>query len=114
MEATRKLLAALALMAALIAAPASANRCADGAPQPVSSDPVRELHHQNSAVSLLIVAFRELQTQLIENDPNVRLAGAASIRNATDRQHVVTLAAEERSPRLAKLKGQLDNMVAAY
>ena len=114
MEATRKLLAALALTASLVVAPASANRCADGAPQPVSSDPVRELHHQDSAFSLLIVAFRELQTQLIENDHNVRLAGAASIRNATDRQHVVTLAAEERSLRLAKLKGQLDNMVAAY
>jgi len=73
-----------------------------------------ELQNHDSAFSLLIAAFAEVQTSLIENDYQARQQAAASIQDYQARQHVMNLARQERELRLRKLNRQLAELSAAY
>ena len=68
----------------------------------------------DSAFSLLITAFAEVQTSLIENDYQAQQQAAASIQDYQARQDVVKLARQERELRLRKLNRQLAELSAAY
>jgi len=73
-----------------------------------------ELENHDSAFSLLITAFAEVQTSLIENDYQAQQQAAASIQDYQTRQDVVKLARQERELRLRKLNRQLAELSAAY
>ena len=78
------------------------------------ADPVSELRNRDSAFSLLIEAFRQLQARLIQSDYEARLRAAASLDNLKTRRKVVVLAKQERDLRLKKLYGQLATLNTAY
>lgn len=73
-----------------------------------------ELQNHDSAFSVLITAFAEVQTSLIENDYQTRQQAAASIQDYQTRQHVLKLTEQERELRLRKLNRQLAELSAAY
>src|ERR1051326_735882 len=73
-----------------------------------------ELQTHDSAFSLLIVAFGEVQTSLIDNDYGARVKAASSIHDSAARNHVLELARQERELRLRKLDRQLAELSAAY
>src|SRR6266850_2413278 len=75
---------------------------------------VTELQTRDSAFSLLIVAFGEVQTSLIESDYEARLRAASSIHDPATRSPVRELARQERELRLRKLNRQLAELSAAY
>lgn len=76
--------------------------------------PVSNLRNQDSAFSLLIESYRQMQTFMIEGDYDKRLRAAALVKDPKERGHIETLAAQERELRLAKLHGMLEGFGAAY
>jgi len=78
------------------------------------AQPTSELQNHDSAFSLLITAFAEVQTSLIESDYHTRQQAALSIQDYQARQDVVKLARQERELRLRKLNRQLAELSAAY
>jgi hypothetical protein len=78
------------------------------------ADPVSELRNRDSAFSLLIEAFRQLQSRLIQTDYEARLRAAAQLDNLKTRRQVVVLAKQERDLRLKKLYGQVATLNTTY
>jgi hypothetical protein len=78
------------------------------------ADPVSELRNRDSAFSLLMEAFRQLQSQLIQTDYESRLRAAAQLDNLKTRRQVIVLAKQERDLRLKKLYGQLETLNTTY
>jgi hypothetical protein len=81
---------------------------------PGRSDPVAELRHQDSAFSLLIEVYRQLQSRLIESDYDARLKAAADLPDLKIRRRVTALAKQEHDLRIKKLYGQLGNLATTY
>jgi hypothetical protein len=73
-----------------------------------------ELENRDAAFSLLIEAFGDVQSSLIENDYQARLEAAESIANPSARRRACDLAKQERDLRLGKLKRELTEMAVAY
>jgi hypothetical protein len=73
-----------------------------------------EMQNRDSAFSLLITAFGEVQSSLIENDYEARLQAAQSIADYPERRRVQKLAGQERDLRLKKLDRKLAELSAAY
>ena len=73
-----------------------------------------ELQNRDSAFSLLITAFGEVQSSLIESDYEDRLQAAQSIHDNLTRQHIQELAGQERDLRLKKLDRQIAELSVAY
>jgi len=73
-----------------------------------------KLENHDTAFSILIEAFGEVQSAFIENDYQARLEAADSIADPVARRHTCDLAKQERDLRLAKLKRQLTEMTLAY
>lgn len=76
--------------------------------------PAAELHSQDRAYALLSVAYRELQTYLIERDYENRLQAAATKADAGKRAEITRLAARERDLRLQQLSTNLTNLASTY
>ncbi len=79
-----------------------------------SPNPVLELQNQDAALSLLLEAFRQAQTSLIQADYDSRLLAANSLTEAGARRSVALLADLERDLRTEKLTRQLRNLLRAY
>jgi hypothetical protein len=73
-----------------------------------------ELQNRDSAFSLLITAFGEVQSSLIENDYEARLQAAQSIADYPERRRVQELAGQERDLRLKKLNRKVAELSVAY
>jgi len=90
----------------------------ESAPQsPVQTkpaDPISELQNQDTAFSLLIEAFRDVQGRIIQNDYEARIKAANALPDLTTRCHVVELAKEERELRVGKLYHQIGNLHLTY
>lgn len=78
------------------------------------SDPATEIRTQDSAFSLLIESYRQLQNNLIQSDYEARVRAAAQLPDRAGRDHVIALAKTERDLRVRKLCVQLGNMGLAY
>ncbi len=78
------------------------------------TDPVSELRNQDGAFSILIEAYRQLQSHLIQSDYQARLEAADHLADVKVRRQVIVLARQERDLRLQKLYGQLTNMSTTY
>jgi hypothetical protein len=87
-------------------------------PQPVAqtkpADPVSELRNQDSAFSILIEAFRQLQGRIIQNDYESRIKAARELDDLKTRRRVVVLANQERELRMEKLYRQIGNLNVTY
>src|SRR5208283_5166614 len=66
-------------------------------------DPIAELRNQDSAFSLLIEAFRQIQGRIIQNDYEARIKAANALSDLKTRRYVAELAKEERDLRVEKL-----------
>jgi hypothetical protein len=73
-----------------------------------------EPEKQDTAFSLLIEAFGEVQGAFIENDYQTQLQAAGSMADTASRRHACELAGQERDLRLGKLKRQLTEMALTY
>jgi hypothetical protein len=82
--------------------------------QTKSADPIAELRNQDSAFSLLIEAFRQVQGRIIQNDYEARIKAANSLSDLKTRRYVVGLAKEERNLRVEKLYHQIGNLDLTY
>jgi hypothetical protein len=78
------------------------------------ADPVSELRNDDSAFSLLIEAYRQLQNHLIQVDYDARLHAASHLTDIKVRQQVTALAKQERDLRIQKLYGQISNLSTTY
>lgn len=79
---------------------------------PVEAAP--ELENQDTAFSLLIEGYGEVQSAFIESDYQTRLEAAESVADPVARRHAYDLAKQEHDLRLGKLKRQLTEMAVAY
>jgi hypothetical protein len=79
---------------------------------PVKAAP--ELQNRDSAFSLLITAFGEVQSSMIENDYEARLQAAQLIADYPERRRVQELASQERDLRLKNLNRKLAELSVAY
>ncbi len=77
-------------------------------------DPIAELRNQDSAFSLLIEAFRQIQGRIIQNDYEARIKAANALRDLKTRRYVAELAKEERDLRMEKLYHQIGNLNLTY
>jgi hypothetical protein len=88
------------------------------APQPAvqtnPADPMSELQNQDTAFSLLIEGFREVQGRIIQNDYQARIKAANALDDLKTRRRVVKLAKEERQLRIEKLYHQIGNLTLTY
>ena len=67
------------------------------------ADPISELRNQDSAFSLLIEAFRQIQGRIIQNDYEARIKAANALSDLKTRRYVAQLAKEERYLRVENL-----------
>jgi len=111
-----RILAVLLSAAALTSVRAAENSDSEAVPASIQAHPgpVADLRNQDSAFSLLIESYRQMQTFMIEGDYEKRLRAAALVKDAKERDHINTLAAQERELRLAKLRNTLGNFNTAY
>ena len=79
-----------------------------------NADPVSELRNDDSAFSLLIEAYRQLQNNIIQVDYDARLQAASGLTDVKTRRQVIALAKQERELRLRKLYGQVSNLSTTY
>jgi hypothetical protein len=90
----------------------------EAAPQPVArtkpADPISELRNQDSAFSLLIEAFRQIQGRIIQNDYEARIKAANALDDLKTRRRVIVLANQERELRVQKLYHQIGNLNLTY
>ena len=77
-------------------------------------DPIAELRNQDSAFSLLIEAFRQIQGRIIQNDYEARIKAANALSDLKTRRYVAGLAKEERNLRVEKLYHQIGNLNLTY
>jgi hypothetical protein len=77
-------------------------------------DPIAELRNQDSAFSLLIEAFRQIQGRIIQNDYEARIKAANALSDLKTRRYVAELAKEERDLRVEKLYHQIRNLNLTY
>ena len=86
--------------------------------QPVAqsrfANPVSELRNQDSAFSLLIEAFRQVQGRIIQNDYEARIKAANALDDLKTRRRVVVLAKQERELRVQKLYHEIGNLNRTY
>jgi hypothetical protein len=73
-----------------------------------------ELRNQDAALSLLLEAFRQIQSSVIQSDYDSRIRAAESLRDTDVRHSVVMLADIERYLRSRKLGQQVGNLLTAY
>jgi hypothetical protein len=78
------------------------------------ADPISELRNQDSAFSLLIEAFRQIQGRIIQNDYEARIKAANALSDLKTRRYVAQLAKEERYLRVEKLYHQIGNLNLTY
>jgi hypothetical protein len=78
------------------------------------ADPTSELRNQDSAFSLLIEAFRQIQGRIIQNDYEARIKAANALSDLKTRRYVIELAKEERDLRVEKLYHQIGNLNLTY
>lgn len=95
----------IALLCAPARAPAEIEEDADAA---------SKLRIQDSAFSLLIESYRQLQNQLIQTDYENRLRVIATLNGSEARRDAIVLAKQERDLRTRKLCVQLASLGAAY
>jgi len=82
---------------------------------PASSPNVAvELQNQDAALSLLLEAFRQVQSSLIESDYDSEVRAASSLTEVEARRTVLFLADLERYLRSRKLGKQVGNLLTAY
>ena len=106
---------ALGITLTMLAVPLSFSANTDeAATQIKATNPVSELRNQDSAFSLLIEAFRQVQGRIIQNDYEARLKAANALDDLKTRRHVVGLANQERELRLQKLYHQIGNLNSTY
>jgi hypothetical protein len=90
----------------------------EAAPQSVTentpTNAVLELRNQDSAFSLLIEAFRQVQGRVIQTDYEAHIKAANGLDGLEARRRVVALANEERDLRVKKLYHQLGNLCTTY
>ena len=103
----------------LVCAPSFAVETKDeDALQPVaqtkSANAVSELRNQDSAFSLLIEAFRQVQGRFIQNDYEARIKAANALDDLKTRRRVVVLAKQERDLRVQKLYHEIGNLNLTY
>jgi hypothetical protein len=84
------------------------------ASQTKPADPIAELRNQDTAFSLLIEAFRQIQGRIIQNDYEARIKAAHALSDLKTRRYVAELAKEERSLRVEKLYRQIGNLNLTY
>jgi hypothetical protein len=84
------------------------------AAQTKPADPIAELRNQDSAFSLLIEAFRQIQGRIIQNDYEARIKAANSLSDLKTRRYVFQLAKQERDLRVEKLYHQIGNLNLTY
>ena len=84
------------------------------AAQTKSANPLAELRNQDSAFSLLIEAFRQIQGRIIQTDYEARIKAANALSDLKTRRYVCQLAKEERGLRVAKLYHQIGNLNLTY
>ena len=77
-------------------------------------DPIAELRNQDSAFSLLIEAFRQIQGRIIQNDYEARIKAANALSDLKTRRYVSELAKEERDLRVEKMYHQIGNLNLTY
>src|SRR5271155_5040174 len=78
------------------------------------ADPILELQNHNSAFSLLIEAFREVQGRIIQNDYEARIKASNALDDLKTRRQVVELAKKERELRVEKLYRQIATLSLTY
>jgi hypothetical protein len=112
---------ALGLTLTMVVCPLSFSAETQGetlATQPVAAskpaDPVSELRNQDSAFSILIEAFRQVQGRIIQNDYEARIRAANALESLKTRRRVVELANQERELRVHKLYHQIGNLNQTY
>jgi hypothetical protein len=106
---------ALGITLTMLAVPLSFSASTDEvATQIKTTNPVSELRNQDSAFSLLIEAFRQVQGRIIQNDYEARLKAANALDDLKTRRHVVELVNQERELRLQKLYHQIGNLSLTY
>jgi hypothetical protein len=84
------------------------------AAQSKSVDPIAELRNQDTAFSLLMEAFRQIQGRIIQNDYEARIKAAHALSDLKTRRYVAELAKEERDLRVEKLYHQIGNLNLTY
>jgi hypothetical protein len=84
------------------------------AAQSKPANPASELRNQDSAFSLLIEAFRQVQGRIIQNDYEARIKAANALDDLKTRRRVVVLAKEERDLRVQKLYHEIGNLNLTY
>jgi hypothetical protein len=77
-------------------------------------DAAREFRNQDAALSLLLEAFRQIQSSVIESDYDSRIRAANSLRDMQVRDTVAILADFERYLRCRKLGKQVQSLLRAY
>jgi hypothetical protein len=79
-----------------------------------SAGPFSELQNQDTAFSILIEAFRQIQGRIIQNDYEACITAANALSDLETHRSVVELAKQERELREAKLDHQIGNLNLAY
>jgi hypothetical protein len=77
-------------------------------------DPVVELHGQDTAVSLLLECYRQIQASLIQTDYDSRLGAASRLTDTRARGAIAVLADMERYLRQQKLGKQIQRLLMTY
>ncbi|NQU11813.1 hypothetical protein HQ590_13545 [bacterium] len=78
------------------------------------ADPVAEMQNQDSAFSLLMECYRQLQLSLIEIEYEHRLDEADKVTDSTARKLARAEAEHHAEERVRKLGSDLENMLVAY
>lgn len=76
--------------------------------------PGSELRNQDSAFSLLIESYRQMQSFMIEADYEKRLKAAARVQDPKEQAHIIALIEHEHDLRLAKLRDMVAGFIATY
>lgn len=79
-----------------------------------SVDVAVELRNQDAALSLLLEAFRQIQSSVIQSDYDSRIRAVGSSRDMEVRRTVAILADIERYLRGRKLEKQVGNLLTTY
>jgi len=75
---------------------------------------ISELQNRDTAFSILIEAFRQVQGRIIQNDYEACITAANALSDLKTQRSVVELAKQERKLRVAKLGRQIGNLNQAY
>jgi hypothetical protein len=84
------------------------------AAQTKADGPISELQNQDTAFSILMEAFRQIQGRIIQNDYEARITAINALRDIKMHRSIVELAKQERELRVAKLEHQIGNLNLTY